>query len=158
MEMARIPNRVSITDTRSAPQLTLLALALAALIVGTAGCGRRVCPEGMRPDAKRSKAGVSVFCQSNSDASRAAWVQLYRRAEPRQVCPFIGGRPGGAYQAFHPGGARWLEGRYESGLKVGRWTQWAPDGHKVADGEYRAGQLVEGAPVGFPATCETVAW
>jgi hypothetical protein len=170
MEMARIENRMTgrmtgrmtaARSVRNRPRITLLrALAVAAVIASgaAAGCGRRLCPEGMRADAKKSKAGVSAFCQSSSDVSRAAWVQFYRKAEPRQVCPFVGGRPGGTYQAFHPDGARWLEGRYEGGLKVGRWTQWAPDGRKVADGEYRAGQLVEGAPVGFPATCETVAW
>jgi hypothetical protein len=134
-----------------------LGLALCAAL-GAAGCGRRVCPEGMTIDPARSQAGTKAFCRSSSDKSRAAWIEFYRGTDPRQLCPFIGGRPGGRYQAFHPGGARWLEGRYENGQKIGRWTQWAPDGRVVADGKYRDGQLVEGAPVGFPATCETVTW
>jgi hypothetical protein len=140
---------------------TATATVLAAwLALTAAGCGKGVCPPGMRAQAddRRSKPGVTTFCESAADKSRAALVDLYPDGARRQICPFLDGRPGGAYQSFHPGGARWLEGRYENGLKVGRWTQWTPDGRKVADGEYRAGQTIEGAPVGFPATCERIAW
>jgi hypothetical protein len=156
--MARVAGRMS-TAARPA-RFPVMALALAALSAALCapGCGRPVCPDGLRADPARSKAGETAFCRDASDPARAVWVQFYRGTERRQLCPFTGGRPGGTYQAFHPGGARWLEGRYESGRKIGRWIQWGPDGRKVAEGEYREGQLVEGAPVGFPASCETVSW
>jgi len=135
-----------------------LALAAAVGILAAGGCGKTVCPAGMRLDGKRSQPGVNAYCQSTTDKSRAAYVQLHPGGGRRQVCAYVNGRATGPYQAFHPNGARWLEGRYENGLKVGRWTQWAADGRKVADGEYRGGSTVEGAPVGFPATCETITW
>ena len=144
MEMARIKNWV-----------------VWLVVLGAAGCAKSICPDGMTLDATRSKPGQSAFCQSASDKSRAAWIELSpggAPSQPLQICPFLGGRPGGPYLAFHPSGARRLEGRYESGKKVGLWTQLAPDGRKVADGKYRDGQLIEGAPVGFQATCESVAW
>jgi hypothetical protein len=159
MEMARITHGVTDMVTGMVTGMRA-ALVVAALLAG-AGCGKSICPDGTTLDKQRSKPGASAFCQSTSDASRAVWIELSpggQRNARRQVCPFIGGRPGGAYVAYHPSGAHWLEGRYESGQKVGRWTQWSPDGKKVAEGEYRDGQLIEGAPVGFPATCESVTW
>ena len=168
MEMARVAHRL-IQDRQdkmtsrvvglppATARAALVALAMA-LAMATGGCGKPICPTGMRADARRSKPGVSTFCVSSADKGQAAFVDLYPDGARRQICPFLGGRPGGTYQAFHPNGAPWLEGRYENGLKVGRWTQWASDGRKVADGEYREGQAVEGAPVGFPATCERIAW
>jgi hypothetical protein len=146
MEMARVTRRLRL----------LFAFAIAGLTAG--GCGKSVCPSGMRQDGKRSQAGVNAYCVSTTDQSRTSFIQLYRTGGPRQICAFSGGRASGPYQGFHPNGARWLEGRYENGLKVGRWTQWAPDGRKVADGEYHEGQAVQGAPVGFPATCEKITW
>jgi len=148
MEMARL--------TLGMTRLRALAAALA--ILCTAGCGKPICPPGMRADAKRSKPGTNAFCVNPTDSRETAFVELHANGAQRQVCPFVESKPSGLYRAFHPGGERWLEGRYENGLKVGRWTQWAPDGRKVADGEYRAGLMVEGAPVGFPATCERVVW
>jgi hypothetical protein len=150
MEMARLANRLI---------RGLSTATLGAALLGAGGCGKPICPTGMRLDSRRSKPGVNAFCESVTDKSRAAFIELHRDGGGRrQVCPFVGGRPTGLYQAFHPDGGRWLEGRYENGVKVGRWTQWASDGRRVADGDYRDGQMVEGAPVGFPATCETIAW
>jgi hypothetical protein len=172
MEMARIANRLTPADprprimtksttTKSTTATTPLALVLCALALGAGagvGCGKQVCPDGMRVDNARSKPGINAFCESTSDKTRAAFVELHKGGARRQICPFVGGHPAGLYQAFHPDGSRWLEGRYENGRKIGRWTQWAPDGRKVADGEYRDGLMIEGAPVGFPAVCETIAW
>jgi hypothetical protein len=152
MEMAR----VTLGMIRRRPAL-VAALVLGAAL-GAGGCGKVLCPSGMRADTQRSKPGASVFCVNPTDTTRAAFVDLHPNGARRQICPFVAGKPSGTYQAFHPGGERWLEGRYENGLKVGRWTQWAADGHKVADGEYREGLTVEGAPVGFPASCESVTW
>ena len=133
-----------------------MKLAIAAALA-IAGCGKPVCPTGMRPDPQRSKAGLNVVCVNPTDSHQTAFIDLHPNGARRQVCLLVDNKPSGLYRSFHPGGERWLEGRYENGLKVGRWTQWAPDGRKVADGEYREGLTVEGAPVGFPATCERVA-
>jgi len=153
MEMARITLRL----TRG--HLPALAAALAiGVALTSAGCGKPICPPGMRADAKRSNPGQNAFCVNPTDIHQAAFVDLHPNGAQRQACPFVDGKPSGLYRAFHPGGERWLEGRYENGLKVGRWTQWAADGRKVADGEYREGSMIEGAPVGFPATCERVTW
>ena len=148
MEMARVAHRLTLA----------LAVALVGAGLGASGCSKAPCPSGMRVDGKRSQPGINAYCVSATDKTRTTYVQLHPNGAPRQICPFVSGRGAGPYQAFHPSGARWLEGRYDNGLKVGRWTQWAPDGRKVADGEYRAGTIVEGAPVGFPATCETITW
>jgi hypothetical protein len=144
MEMARLAHR--------------LIFAAAFFIALAGGCSKAVCPDGMRLDGKRSQPGLNAYCESTTDKSRTTYVQLHPGGARRQVCPYVGGRATGPYQAFHPNGARWLDGRYENGLKIGRWTQWGADGRKVADGEYREGMTVEGAPVGFPATCETITW
>jgi hypothetical protein len=134
-------------------------MAVAVALLGAAGGCRRVCPDDTIVDTKRSKPGATAFCQSATDPSRAVWIELYPGTkERRQQCPFVGGRPQGDYHAFHRGGAPWLDGRYEAGRKVGRWTQWSPEGAKVAEGHYREGALIEGAPVAFQATCESVAW
>ena len=171
MEMARIENRLTgaprapargatttPTATAAPAARTTATLALGLLLLGAGGCGKEICPQGMRLDGKRSRPGVNAYCEGVGDRTRAAFIELHRGGGRRQVCPFAEGRPAGPYQAFHPDGSRWLEGRYENGHKAGRWTQWAPDGRKVADGEYRDGLMVEGAPVGFPASCETVTW
>ena len=123
-----------------------------------AGCAKPLCPVGMDQDLARSKSGHMVFCRAHGDAGRALWIQFYDGGGRRQACPFLAGRPGGLYQAWHKNGSRWLEGRYESGLKTGRWAQWDDGGHPVANGEYREGALVQGAPVAAPAICESVTW
>lgn len=152
MEMARITLWMTLPRRRSA----LVAVLAIVAALGITSCGKAICPPGMRVDAQRSKPGASAFCVNPTDSRQAAFVDLHPNGAQRQVCLFVGGKPSGLYRAFHSGGERWLEGRYENGLKVGRWTQWAADGRKVADGEYREGLTVEGAPVGFPATCEGV--
>jgi len=162
MEVARVADRLS--RARAAAPATLLVAALLALLCQLTidGCATNPCPDGTALDPKRSKTGAVAFCQNRTDPSRALWIELQPDASGkparRQVCSFLGGRAGGPYTAFHPNGARWLEGQYDSGQKTGRWTQWSPDGRKVAEGLYRDGQLIEGAPVGFPATCEKAVW
>lgn len=154
MEMARITLRMTLRRRLSA----LVAVLAIGAALGITSCGKVICPPGMRVDAQRSKAGANAFCVNPTDSHQAAFVDLHPDGARRQVCLFVDGKPSGLYRAFHSSGERWLEGRYENGLKIGRWTQWAADGRKVADGEYREGLTVEGAPVGFPATCERVTW
>lgn len=132
--------------------LALLPLAL------LGACSRSICPDGMSLDGGKSQPGRVAFCRSRADAGRTLWIQLADGGARRQACPFLAGRPAGLYQAWHKNGRLWLEGRYAGGLKVGRWAQWDESGKPVADGEYRDGALVQGAPVGAPATCETVTW
>ena len=167
MEMARLTDGMTVTGGKlrragAGPSARVgVAITLGAalgMIVGAGGCGKALCPAGMRVDAQRSTAGSNVFCVNPTDKSHTVFIQLHPNGGRRQICPFVDGKPAGAYQAFYAGGERWLEGRYEKGRKVGRWMQWAPDGRKVADGEYREGLTVEGAPVGFPASCEAVTW
>lgn len=124
-----------------------------------AACSKPVCPDGMAADDAKSRPGQVAFCRNRTDASRALWIQFYEGGGGRrQACPFLAGRPGGLYQAWHKNGQHWLEGRYDSGLKAGRWAQWDESGKPVANGEYRDGALVQGAPVGAPAICESISW
>ncbi|MEA2700655.1 MAG: hypothetical protein QOI66_4926 [Myxococcales bacterium] len=146
-----------IPTTAPSPGRITVAVAILPLAL-FAGCGKHLCPDDMVLDSQRSQAGKVAFCTSRADRSRATWIQSYDSGQHRQVCPFLGGRPGGTYHSWHKNGTRWLEGRYLNGLKDGRWAQWSEDGHPVGDGEYRDGALVQGAPVGTPATCEAVIW
>jgi hypothetical protein len=141
-----------------APALLSAVVLVAAAALAGGGCRGSVCPEGMKLVDGRSQPGRFVTCQSRREATQQAWIELHegRRHQRRQLCNLIAGRAHGGYRAWHPGGGRWLEGQYQDGQKAGRWTQWAADGSKVAEGEYRSGSLVEGAPVGGPATCESV--
>lgn len=123
-----------------------------------AACSKRVCPDEMELDQAKSQPGRVAFCTSRADRSHAVWIQLYDSGTRRQLCPFLGSRPGGVYRSWHKNGSHWLEGRYLNGVKTGRWAQWNEDGHPVADGEYREGALVQGAPVGAPAACEAITW
>ena len=46
------------------------------------------------------------------------------------------------------------QGSYRNGEKQGTWHQWDKTGSLVAEGEYRDGRFVQGAPVGMAARCE----
>ena len=136
----------------ASPLIALLSLAF------FAACSKPVCPPEMEPDTAKSQPGRVAFCRHRGDTGRTLWIQFYEGGGRRQACPFLAGRPGGLYQAWHKNGQRWLEGRYDGGLKSGRWAQWDETGRPVANGEYREGALVQGAPVGAPAICETITW
>jgi hypothetical protein len=113
------------------------------------------CPEGMSEAGPRSEGGKSLWCKSK-DGKLARFIQFHGPNDRRQSCGYNAGKPEGSYTAWHPGGKPWIEGEYRDGRKSGRWTQWDKLGAKVAEGEYRDGQFVAGAPVGIPATCETM--
>jgi hypothetical protein len=114
------------------------------------------CPEGFDGVRERSTPGKVLVCKSR-DGTTQRWIELQDGTEkPRQICSFSGGRPAGEFRAFHPDGRDWLRGTYVDGAKSGVWTQLDGDGLKVAEGEYRTGQLVAGAPVGAPARCEAL--
>lgn len=56
-----------------------------------------------------------------------------------QVCSLPDGTPMGPLRAFHPTGELEVEGQFEHGLKVGRWTWWDRQGRKRQEGDHIAG-------------------
>jgi hypothetical protein len=106
----------------------------------------------MQVVAERSMAGQSLWCKS-PDGHAAQWTELKGETQ-RQVCRYQDGAPEGPFRGFHHGGSRWLEGQFRRGLKEGAWQQWDDTGSLVAEGDYRGGRLVGGAPVATPARCE----
>jgi hypothetical protein len=130
-----------------------LSLLLGGGLLLAAGCRRfDPCPPRMRYAADKSTAGESIWCKS-PDGKAAQWVEL-KEGRERQICKYVEGQPDGPFRAFHPGGARWIEGRFQGGYKHGHWSQWDKGGYLVAEGDYRQGRLVEGAPVAMAARCE----
>jgi antitoxin component YwqK of YwqJK toxin-antitoxin module len=122
-----------------------------------AGCqrGPQICPNGTTIDKTRSKDGAFAWCKSD-DGKILYWVELQGVTDLRQICTFKEGRPEGTFRAFHPNGARWIEGLFAQGLRDGPWQQWDSGGRLVAEGTYRRGVLIAGAPVAIAAKCDTV--
>lgn len=133
------------------------------LVMGTGAACRPAgekdaCPEGLRLVKDRSVAGKAIWCKS-ADGKSARWVQYHEGAGPaqrRQSCNFRDGRLDGKFSAWHPGGQPWIEGAYESAGEASTWTQWDKDGMKVAEGLYRNGKLIAGAPVAMASLCKTL--
>jgi hypothetical protein len=127
------------------------------LLAAQPGCRRATgCPPGTKPLAGRGTDGA-VWCQG-ADATRTFWVELYPGTrQARQACPFTAKSLEGRYESFHAQGQPWVSGTYAHGRRSGRWVQLDAEGHRVGTGEYRDGQLVQGAPVGVSATCDRVA-
>lgn len=140
------------------PMLTTLMRAVRLLapilaLIFVAGCRKvQLCPKGMDVVAQRTVADRSVWCKS-PDGRTAQWIDVNNGVK-RQVCEYHEGRAHGPFRAFYPEGTRWIEGQFQNGLKHGAWHQWDKGGSPSADGEYRAGLLVEGAPVASAAKCE----
>jgi hypothetical protein len=131
----------------------VLALPLVAGIVS--GCRRAgPCPPGS--DEIRDPAAEAFWCRG-AGGKTAQYVQLHPGSRQyRQRCSFQNGVLEGPFAAAHPGGQRWVEGRYQQGQLAGHWVQWNPTGQKVAEGEYRDGRLISGAPVAVASICETI--
>ena len=121
------------------------------------GCRRPTgCPAGTAPIAGRATA-AGLWCQG-AEPGHTFWVELYPGTkQARQACPFIVKSLDGHYQSWHPEGAAWVSGTYAHGRRQGRWLQVDGAGKKVAAGDYRDGQLVQGVPVGVSATCDSIA-
>jgi hypothetical protein len=130
-------------------------LLVSLLALGGLGCRRpTVCPPGTE---EIGRPGAEGFWCRNSGTQASQYVQLHEGTRQwRQRCPFQNGTPEGVFEAAHPGGQRWIEGRYQAGVVVGKWVQWNPTGQKVAEGEYRDGKLISGAPVAIAAICATI--
>ncbi|WP_229374887.1 toxin-antitoxin system YwqK family antitoxin [Fibrella rubiginis] len=45
----------------------------------------------------------------------------------KEVYPYTYGKLTGTYVAFHPNGQIAEEGKYDNGVKIGRWTEWYPN-------------------------------
>ena len=60
------------------------------------------------------------------------------------------------FEGWHRNGKVWLKGVFLAGKPDGKWLQLDEQGQKVADGEYRDGRLIQGAPVAVGALCESV--
>jgi hypothetical protein len=128
--------------------------ALLALLVLTAvaSCQRAsLCPSGWQEERAGAEA---VWCRQGDKAQYHQIHGATRRV--RQTCSYSRGLPDGPFLSFHPGGQRWIEGRYQAGQLSGKWTQWDDAGNKVAEAEYRDGRIVSGAPVAVAAICATV--
>jgi hypothetical protein len=136
---------------------TPVALLFMALV---ASCHRqpaqKTCPDGLERDAARSKEGKELWCRS-ADGKRARWTEFHMDGKARkQTCGFADGKAQGSYLAWHRNGQLWMEGVYRDGSKEGKWILRNEDGALIANGEYQFGRFVAGAPVGTPATCETM--
>ncbi len=133
----------------------LFLLAIACL--GSVACkhpGPSVCPEGMSLDGKQSNPGHFVWCHSK-EGGRAQYIEFQPDGkEKRQICEFRDGRAEGPFSAWFPGGKVWIAGQFLAGVPDGRWSQWDKSGARVAEGEYRGGRFIAGAPVAGTPICE----
>jgi len=129
-------------------------------VIGLTACRRsrpNNCPKDMEEVPARSEPGKSVYCQS-SDKKRAQWIEWHpKTTRPRQSCSYNDGKPTGSFTAWLPDGKPWIQGQYAMGFKTGKWRQWDASGNLVAEGDYRSGRLVAGAPVAAMAGCERAA-
>jgi len=133
---------------------------LSLLVVAGVGLGAcrssepRLCPEGMSLDHKQSKPGQFVWCGDQANKT-AQYIEYYPGGkEKRRVCNYLDGRPEGPFFAWFPGGKEWITGQYAAGSPDGNWSQRGEAGQRVAEGEYRRGRFVAGAPVAGTAGCE----
>lgn len=134
----------------------MVAVAAVAVVVVTAAGGCRK-PSSCPPGHEEIPVGVDArWCKDQRTGNRL-YVQMHPGGKHwRQKCSFSKAGLDGPFEAAHPGGQRWIEGRYEAGRLAGKWVQWDAAGNKVADGEYRDGHLVAGAPVAVAAVCLTI--
>jgi len=130
------------------------------VLAGFGACGgsdRAACPSGMKADPSRSLPGRHLWCQDEGGRD-ARYIEFHPgRKQIRQICDYRDGRPAGSYSAWLPGGEPWITGQYLAGQPEGRWEQMDSSGKKVAEGVYRGGHLVSGAPVAGTAACERMA-
>jgi hypothetical protein len=134
------------------------ACVLAVLVfVGLPGCARKTsshCPKDMAEVPARAVPGKSIWCQTK-DAARAHWVEWYpNTTRPRQSCNFYRDQPEGSFTAWYSDGKPWVQGQFVDGQKTGKWQQWDISGNLVAEGDYRGGRLIAGAPVAGMAGCD----
>jgi hypothetical protein len=139
------------------PKLRCLVVVLA--LAGLAGCKSKPsrCPKGMKEVPLRSEPGKSLWCES-PDKTRAQWIEWHpKTTQPRQSCSYRSGHPEGSFTAWYPDGKPWVQGQFADGQKTGKWKQWDAGGNEVAEGDYRSGRLIAGAPVAGMAGCDRAA-
>lgn len=133
-----------------------LVLLLGAAMVWPACRGQKssYCAENMDWDQGKSEPDKTVWCRS-SDRRTAQFVELHRDGKAkRQSCTYVDGKAEGSFTAWHPNGRTWVAGQFSQGRPVGHWTQWDKAEAKVAEGDYRDGRFIAGAPVAGIALCE----
>ncbi len=131
----------------------LPAIALTACFLGACYRPPQACP----PGHEETRTSPETFWCQDPATKNAEFVRMHpgtKQAEQR--CPFAAGVLSGPFEATHPNGKRWVVGRYEAGQPAGRWTQWDATGQRVAEGDYRDGRLVQGAPVAVASICNTI--
>jgi hypothetical protein len=137
--------------------MTRVRIWVVAAAVGATGilaCQKpTVCPQGFREKVADEQA---VWCRQ-AGGKQELYYQLHpTNRRKRQSCPFVAGVLEGPFEAWHPDGKNWLVGRYDTGKPAGKWQQWSETGSKVAEGQYRDGQLINGAPVAMAAICGNI--
>ena len=134
----------------------LVAAVLLATPLAVSGCRRpSACPQGY--DEKAGPQPDTLWCLQRG-GKKAVFLQRYPETggRVRQMCRFTEGRPEGDFEGWHRNGKVWLKGVFLAGKPDGKWLQLDEQGQKVADGEYRDGRLIQGAPVAVGALCESV--
>ncbi len=112
------------------------------------------CADDMRLDRAKSTPGKAMWCRS-TDGKTAQFVELHQDGKTkRQSCMYLEGKAEGSFTAWHPNGNTWIAGQFSLGRAVGHWTQWDKAQVKVAEGDYRDGRFIAGAPVASAAACE----
>ncbi len=101
---------------RTSPIRVLPVAALALLIA----CNRDPCPSDTAPIGSQ-KTGQFICAYQDSNG------MVIRH---------------GPFKEWHPNGQRSVEGQYDHGKQVGRWTYWDENGKKTADRQYKDGQLI----------------
>ncbi len=126
------------------------------ILCSLVGCKHKTspfCPKDMSPVAARSVPGTSLWCES-SNKLRARWIEWHKgTTKLRQSCSYYKGVAQGSFTAWHPNGKLWVQGQFINGQQAGKWKQWDGNGNEVAEGDYRSGRLVAGAPVAGMAGC-----
>jgi hypothetical protein len=100
--------------------------------------------------------GLSPFPAQKLSEGHGRGARAFR-ARKIGLLPVRGQEPTGSFTAWLPDGKPWIQGQYAVGFKTGKWKQWNASGNLVAEGDYRSGRLVAGAPVAAMAGCERVA-
>jgi hypothetical protein len=142
------PENVLTRVERSAVVVAIAALVLAA------GCRQgKYCPSGYDT---QPAGDVGVWCRQRGGGD-ALYIMFHPGGrQARMHCRFVNGVPSGAFESWHPNGKPEVKGQYRDGRKQGKWLQTDQFGGKLADGEYRSGTLVAGAPVGLASLCESL--
>ena len=134
----------------------LVRRGLVLLLCGAAGavsCQRTPCPPGTRGEWVAGGEGRVVACEV-PESRAAIWIEIADDGRKRRECRVNDGVADGPFTAWHEDGSMWIEGYFVNGVRDGHWTEWDLHHVKAAEGDYRRGTLIAGAPAGLAARCE----